>query len=187
MTNLKLHTLESAPEASRPILEQSLKSFGMIPNLHAVLAESPQTLQAYTQLHQLFTQTGFDASELTVVWQTINVENNCHYCVPAHSAIAAQMKVDKSIVDAIRMGEPLSDEKLQVLREATLALVRNRGHLSDQELERFYQAGYGNKHLLDIILAIAQKTISNYANHLADTPLDDVFKPFAESPGGTSS
>jgi len=113
-----------------------------------------------------------------VVWQTINVENECHYCVPAHTAIAHQMKVDPTIVEAIRNGEPLNDEKLQVLRETTLALLRNRGRLSEAEKEKFFSAGYGPKQLLEIILGIAQKTISNYANHLAETPLDEAFKPF---------
>ncbi|MDO6749348.1 carboxymuconolactone decarboxylase family protein, partial [Gilvimarinus sp. 1_MG-2023] len=92
-----LHTLESAPAESKPLLEKSLRAFGSIPGLHAVMAESPETLEAYQQLHQLFTQTSFDAEELTVVWQTINVEHQCHYCVPAHTAIANMMKVDPEL------------------------------------------------------------------------------------------
>jgi alkylhydroperoxidase family enzyme len=176
-----LHTLETAPAPARPLLENSLKAFGMIPNLHAVMAESPQLLEAYQRLHELFTQTSFNAEELTVVWMTINVEHECHYCVPAHTGIAHAMKVDPRLVEALRSGEPLPDEKLQVLHETTLAMVRNRGNLTEDELQRFEAAGYGPRQLLEIILGIAQKVMSNYTNHLANTPVDEPFKPFVWS------
>ncbi len=174
-----LHTLDTAPEASRPLLEKSLKAFGRIPGLHAVMAESPQLLEAYQKLSELFTRTSFNAEEITVVWMAINVENECHYCVPAHTAIAHAMKVDPALVEALRNGEPLADEKLQVLRDTTVALVRNRGHLSEDEMARFEQAGYGPRQLLEIILGIAHKTMSNYTNHLANTPVDEVVKKYA--------
>ena len=89
MNSLKIHSIESAPQESKTSLEQSVKAFGMLPNLHGVLAESPATLEAYKTLHGLFsTKTSFNKEELTVVWQTINVEHECHYCVPAHTGIA---------------------------------------------------------------------------------------------------
>ena len=74
----------------------------MLPGLHGVLASSPQTLEAYKNLHNLFSNTSFDADELTVVWQTINVEHECHYCVPAHTGIAHMMKVNPEITEALR-------------------------------------------------------------------------------------
>ena len=175
---LPLFTPENAPENSKPLLQNSIKNFGMVPNLHAVLAASPPVLEAYQQLHQLFQQTSFNAEELTVVWQTINVEHECHYCVPAHSAIANMMNVDVKITDALRNRQALDDEKLQALHLTTLALVRNRGRLSKQDKNDFFQAGYQEKHLLEIILGISQKVLSNYTNHLAQTPIDEPFKSF---------
>lgn len=173
-----LYNLESAPTESQPLLENSVKNFGMIPNLHAVLAASPPTLEAYQVLHQLFQKSSFDAEELTVVWQTINVEHECHYCVPAHTGIANMMKVDTAITDALRTRSALPDEKLQVLHLTTLALVRNRGHISEQEQAEFFAVGYERHHLLEIILGISQKVISNYVNHLAETPVDKPFQKF---------
>jgi hypothetical protein len=67
MTSLTIHTIESAPEQSQPAIKNSLTAFGMLPNLHAVLASSPETLKAYQTLLELFTQTSFNAEELTVV------------------------------------------------------------------------------------------------------------------------
>jgi alkylhydroperoxidase family enzyme len=176
--NYELYDLKTAPQDSKPLLEQSLKEFGMIPNLHAVLAESPPALEAYQVLHGLFQQTSFDAEELTVVWQTINVEHECHYCVPAHTGIAHMMKVDPAIPDALRNRTELPDNKLQVLHLTTLALVRNRGRISEQEKAEFFAAGYEPRHLIEIILGLSQKVISNYVNHLADTPVDKPFRTF---------
>lgn len=181
MSTLKIHSIENAPEASKPLLEGSLKSFGMVPGLHGALAGSPETLEAYQTLHRLFTNTSFNEEELTVVWQTINVEHGCHYCVPAHTGIAHMMKVDAAITEALRNGSPLSNEKLQVLHDTVLSMVRNRGRVADTELERFYSVGYGEQQVLEIILGLAQKTISNYTNHIASTPVDEPFQKFAWS------
>ncbi|WP_426359816.1 carboxymuconolactone decarboxylase family protein [Pseudocolwellia sp. HL-MZ19] len=179
MTTLTIHTIESAPEGSKPLLEGSVKAFGMLPNLHGVLAGSPQILEAYQKLHQLFTESSFDAEELTVVWQAINVEHGCHYCVPAHTAIAHSMNVDPAITEALRNQAAMPTAKLQALLDMTLIIVRNRGHVSQEELDAFYAAGYAEQQVLDIILALSQKIISNYTNHIGNTPVDAPFETFA--------
>ncbi|GER58887.1 hypothetical protein ULMA_09950 [Patiriisocius marinus] len=179
MTTLKVHTIESAPEGSKALLEQSLKSNGMIPGLHGVLAGAPGILEAYQNIHKLFTDTSFDKDELTVVWQTINVEHECHYCVPAHTAIAHMMKVDESITEALRNETPLENPKLEALRTMTLTIVRNRGNVNQEELNAFYEAGYGEQQILEIILGLSQKIISNYTNHIANTAVDAPFQKFS--------
>lgn len=179
MSTFKIHTIETAPEGSKARLEASKKANGMIANLHGTLAESPQIYEAYQTLHKLFNQSSFNAEELTVVWQTINVEHECTYCVPAHTAIANIMKVDPALTEALRNGTKMTSEKLQVLHETTLEIVRERGHLSEEQKEKFFAAGYGNRELLDIVLGLSQKVISNYTNHLAKTPVDKPFEKFA--------
>jgi len=179
------HDLDTAPEASKPLLEQSQKAFGRLPGLHKVLAESPQAYEGYQVLHKLFTETDFDAEELTVVWQAINVENECHYCVPAHTGIAKMMKVSDEISDALRNETALPTPKLEALRTFTVQMFRQRGNVSDDQMNAFFDAGYGHRAVLDVILGMAQKTISNYVNHVAQTPVDDVFKPLAWERGDT--
>ena len=179
MTTLKIHDIKTAPEGSKALLENSQKAYGMIPGLHGVLAASPELLKAYQELHQLFTETSFNNDELTVVWQTINVEHGCHYCVPAHTGIAKMMKVDDAIIDALRNQTPLADAKLEALRTLTLSITRNRGNVSQADLEAFYAAGYGEQQVLEIILGLSQKVISNYTNHIANTPVDEAFQKFA--------
>ncbi|MEI6893963.1 MAG: carboxymuconolactone decarboxylase family protein [Colwellia sp.] len=179
MTAFTLHTLESAPEKSKAILEQSVKTNGMLPNLHAVMAEAPGLLEGYQALHKLFMASSFDAEELTVVWQSINVEHNCGYCVPAHTAIAHSMKVDATLTDALRNQQAMPTEKLQMLRDTTLSMVRNRGIISAEAVTAFFAVGYGQRQLLEIILGISQKVMSNYTNHVASTPLDKPFQDFS--------
>ncbi len=181
MTTLKIHNIESAPERSKTFLEKSLKTNGIIPGLHGVLAGAPEVLEAYQTLHKLFTQTSFDKEELTVVWQTINVEHECQYCVPAHTGIANMMKVDASITEALRNRTDLPTEKLQVLHDFTLKVVRNRGQVTQEDLNTFYGAGYEERQVLEIILGLSQKVISNYTNHIANTPVDAPFQKFAWS------
>ncbi|MFA3789920.1 carboxymuconolactone decarboxylase family protein [Aliiglaciecola sp. SL4] len=181
MTTLTIHTIESAPTDSKPLLENSVKGFGMLPNLHGVLASSPQTLEAYQRLHQLFMDTSFNADELTVVWQAINVEHGCGYCVPAHTFIANSMGVTAELTEALRNQEAMPNSKLQTLFDTTITIVRNRGIVSQADLDKFYAAGYGEQQVLEIILALSQKVISNYTNHIASTPVDQPFEKFAWS------
>ncbi len=181
MSTLKIHTLDSAPEASKPFLEKSIKENGMLPNLHAVLAEAPGILEAYQVLHKLFANSSFNAEELTVVWQTINVEHECTYCVPAHTGIAHMMKVNPALTDALRNREAMPTEELQALHDTTLAIVRKRGNISEEEVNAFYAAGYRQRQLLEIILGLSQKVISNYTNHIAQTPVDAPFEKFTWS------
>ena len=126
-----------------------------------------------------FVNSSFNEEELTVVWQTINVEHECHYCVPAHTGIAVMMKVDNDITEALRNRTPLANPKLESLRDMTLVIVRNRGQVSQEQLQGFYAAGYGEQQVLEIILGLSQKVISNYTNHIANTPVDAPFQKFA--------
>ena len=93
--------------------------------------------------------------------------------------IADMMKVDPAINKALREGSALPNEKLQVLHDTTLLILRNRGHLSEEELSRFFDAGYEQKHIMAILLGLAQKVISNYTNHIAKTPVDALFASYA--------
>lgn len=179
MSTFELHDQNTAPEASKPLLENSQKAFGMVPGLHAVMAESPGLLEGYQVLHNLFLNSSFTAEEQTVVWQSINVEHNCHYCVPAHTGIAKAMKVSDEISNALRDETPLPTPKLEALRDFTLAMVRQRGELQTSQIEDFYAAGFSQQNVLEVILALSQKVMSNYTNHVAQTPIDAAFKSFA--------
>ncbi|HBU54064.1 carboxymuconolactone decarboxylase family protein [Sulfitobacter pontiacus] len=182
MTDFTLHDENTAPEGSKELLAKSKAAYGMIPGLHAVMAEAPGLLEAYQQVHELFVNSSFDKDELTVVWQTINVENACHYCVPAHTGIAKSMGVDDAITNALRDKTALPNARLESLRDFTLALVRERGNLDDATVQTFLDAGFTKRNILEVILGYSQKIMSNYTNHIADTPVDKPFQKFAWVP-----
>lgn len=179
MTDFPLHDETTAPEASKELLARSKKQNGMIPALHATMAEAPGLLEGYQLVHQLFLDSSFDKDELTVVWQSVNVEHSCHYCVPAHTGIAKAMKVDDEITDALRDGTPLPSERLEALRTFTLAMVRERGDVNDDAVQAFLDAGFTKRQVLEVVLGVSQKVMSNYTNRLAQTPVDAPFKKFA--------
>ena len=178
MIEFQLHDENTAPEASKALLIQSRKNNGMLPGLHAVMAEAPGLLEAYNFTHKQFMNSSFDKDELTVVWQTINVEHACHYCVPAHTGIAKMMKVDDAITDALRNETALPNARLEALRDFTLSVVRDRGDVDESAVQAFLDAGFTQRQILEVVLGVAQKVMSNYTNHLARTPVDAAFKPF---------
>lgn len=179
MSTFTIHTVDTAPAASKPLLEHSKRSYGMIPNLHAVMAESPEHLDAYKKLHDLFEHTSLGAAERNVVWLAINVEHGCHYCVPAHTWIAKAQGLDDATIAALREARPLPDARLETLRQFTLKLVRQRGNVSPADVQAFLTAGFTQRNVLDIVLGLAQKVMSNYVNHLASTPVDAPFAAHA--------
>ncbi|WP_270731082.1 carboxymuconolactone decarboxylase family protein [Shimia sp. Alg240-R146] len=179
MADFTIHTIETSPEAGKPLLETSLKNNGRIPGLHGTMADAPPLLAAYNFAHQQFLATSLTDEEKTVVWQAVNVEQNCHYCVPAHTGIAKMMKVDDAITEALRNETPLPTAKLEALRDFTLLVVRNRGFVDDADTQAFLDAGFEPRNILEVILGVSQKVMSNYTNHFAQTPVDKVFQKFA--------
>ena len=182
MTTFTIHTTETAPEASRPFLENAQRKFGMVPNLIGLFAESPVAVETYQTLAGLFTKTSFTPTERNIVWLATSYDNECHYCMAAHTAIAKGEKVSDDIIDALRAGTPLEDPRLETLRTFTASVVVNRGRVSDDQVEAFLGAGFTKENILEVLVGVVHKTLSNYANHIAETPVDAPFQKFAWTP-----
>jgi len=186
MTEFTVHDIDSAPERSRPLLEDSQAGFGMIPNLHGVLAESPQALEAYKTLTRLFLESDLSTTEKHVVWLTVNVANRCGYCVPAHTALAKNDGVDDDVIQALRNGRSLDDARLDALRRFALSVLDNQGHVDSASLRDFYSAGFEKRHVLDVVLGVTHKILSNWTNHITETPVDRAFESFNWQPASAA-
>jgi uncharacterized peroxidase-related enzyme len=175
--SLPAKTLEDAHPKAKTVLEQTQAKMGMIPNMYGTMANSPAMLQTYVHGYSLFREnSGFTSAEQELVFLTISRENECHYCMAAHSFVADNISmVPLEVTEAIRNDEPITDSKLSALRAFTQAMVISRGRPSEGDVDEFTHAGYSENHILDIILAISVKTISNYSNHVFDTPVDAAF------------
>lgn len=173
----QIHTIETAPEKSKAILEGEKSKLGFIPNLYAVMSESPELLNTYLSISDALGQTTLSATELQIVLITASYVNNCDYCVAAHSVISSMQNVPKEIVESVRQNKPIADEKLEALRKFAYAVVEKRGFVPEEETQNFLSAGYTKQNILEVILGVSLKTISNYTNHIAETPLDEAFTP----------
>ena len=173
----RVYDKASAPEESRAVMEQAEQALGMIPNVLGVLAESPFALSSYMTMTGLLEKSGFSPQEQQLAIVAISAENGCRYCVAAHSGMAKQMGAPDEAIEALRAGKPIPDAKLEALRTFAEQLREKRGWVSDDEIQAFIDAGYKKQHVLDLIGIVALKTITNYTNHIADTPLDEAFAP----------
>jgi uncharacterized peroxidase-related enzyme len=182
MTTLKIHDETTAPEAARTALAGVRKAYGLLPNVLGALAENPVVLDAYLALGTAASKAGFTPLEAQVAQITVSVENECHFCVAAHSAVAKGQKLDDSVIAAVRARRPIADPKLEALRDFTRKVVVNRGFVSDADVASFKAAGWTDSAILGVILITAMKSITNYVNHIAETPLNPEFAAFAWSP-----
>jgi len=183
MNIFDVHTTETAPAPAAKMLGEIEKAYGFIPNLYGIFAESPAMLRAYMSLGKIFDESSFSATERQLIILAASRLNECTYCIAAHTIVAGMQRVPTDVVDAIREDRPISDSRLQALRTFTTAVVEKRGWVSEKDVSTFVAAGYSKAQILEVILGVSFKTLSNYTNHMADTPLDEAFEAGAWSPG----
>ena len=175
MADFPLHSRATAPSASKPFIEQAQATAGYVPALVGQMAESPQLLEGYFALSAIFAKSTFTAAEQQLVLLAVSVEHDSHYCTPAHAHRARAAALPEADIRSIRDRRPLPDPRLEALRSFAVRMVRERGFLSDAEIAAFIAAGFTRAQALDVVLAVGLKTLSNYVNHLAETPLDPPF------------
>jgi len=173
-------TTDTAPGEAGQLLAQAEANLGFVPNMYGYMANHPGILSGYMQAYEQFRSNGgFTPSEQEVIFLSISSVNGCSYCMAAHSMLADKKSgVPADVLEALRAGKALPDRKLDTLARFTRSMVENRGAPSPEEVRAFLDAGYTEAQVLGIILAISAKTYSNYVNHLAATPVDDVFASY---------
>ncbi len=177
--NLRPLDETNAPGEARDALAQARRKYGFVPNMLGNMAHSPALLKAYMAVSSLFDETSLTAAERQVVLLAASAQNECGYCVAAHTAIAVMQKVPADAVEAIRQRRAIAEPKLEALRRFVEETVETRGWPSEVARRRFFEAGYSDAQALEVLLGIGMKTLSNYTNHLAETPLDAQFLPAA--------
>jgi len=181
---LQPRTTETAEADASERLAAAQKETGMVPNMYAMLANSPGLFSTYLDGYQRFrTGSGFSPAEQEAVFLAISRFNECHYCMAVHSFVADNMsKTPIEVTDAIRDDLPIEDERIGAIVAMTRALLDTRGHPAESDVAAFRRAGFTDEQVLELLLAIAVKTISNWANHLFETPVDDIFAGRTWSP-----
>jgi AhpD family alkylhydroperoxidase len=187
MSQFPIHTIDTAPESSRPQLLALRQAVGMIPNLAAGMAESPALLATFLAARDLYQKGTFTGAEIQALSIVAAVENDCGWCVAFHSLMAHKEGVADDTLAALRDGRSPSDARLGALADFARAMVRRRGAVTTVELDRFLAAGYTKAAALEVVLGMAFSLMANYAGHLVDPPLDAPFEPFAWRRSATQS
>jgi alkylhydroperoxidase family enzyme len=175
----KQYTADNAPSESTKMLLNIKSKFGFIPNQDSILAVAPNIYKAYNDCFDQFlgkSTLGLVAGQVVIM--VVSYYNNSPYCMAAHSWGMAMTGIDQDIIDSLRNGSPIKDSKLEELRLFTLSLMVGKGNISETQIQKFLESGYTNQNIIEIIGGIATKTISNYTNILAKTPLDDIMTKY---------
>ena len=179
MTNFSVHTIASAPERSKPALQQLQSAFGMIPNIAGTMATSPVLINSLVGLFGNVHGGSFTEAQVQTVLLTDAVTNACTWAVAFHTALALKEGLDPADVEAIREGRLPKDGKLAALSALARTMIERRGRLGDADVDRFIAAGFGKDHALEVIAIVAASTITNYTGSVTKTPLEPMFQPHA--------
>ncbi|KCZ93893.1 carboxymuconolactone decarboxylase family protein [Hyphomonas johnsonii] len=175
MTGFKIETLATAPAGSRDILDAIDAGLGFVPNVYGVFARAPNALSALAAINAGFDASSFTPGEREIIALTTSVYNQCPYCVAGHSTFALAHGVDPETVEAVRAGGLSKDTRLQVIGQLTLSILEKKGALGPSEIRSFLNAGFQPVHILELLVGIAGKTMTNFASKIARIPLDDAF------------
>jgi uncharacterized peroxidase-related enzyme len=175
--SLSPQDLDSSSAAAREVLGEAKAALGFVPNMYKGMANAPGLLKTYLDGYARFRgDSGFTPEEQELVFLATSRYNGCGYCMSAHSMLAEKKSnMRPEVLSALRDGQPIPDDKLAELERFTTIMVDTRGRPGSADVERFLGAGYTEEQVLQVVLAIAVKTLSNYSNHLTHPEVDDVF------------
>lgn len=183
MSRLPLRTIEDAPAEAKERLAAAEKSNGFIPNLLRVLANAPVALETYQTVSGINGRASLSLQEREVVQITAGATHGCGFCVAGHSSIATKKAgLDADTIAALRARRQLADPGLDAVARFTKAVIATRGAVADSELAAFKGAGHSDQQALEVVLGVSLATLCNFANNLAQTPLNDQLAQFAWTP-----
>jgi len=178
------HTLDSAPPASRRMMQATVDQFGYLPDGVGLFAESPQMFEGFLKANALFEATTLDPVAREVLVMTVATRNGCHICVAMHTARLVALGASGGLIQALREQRPLDDPRLDAVRIFTLEVIDRAGDVGEKALQAFLEQGYTHRNALEVVLGIGTYTISTLANRLTDAPLDEPLAAYAWSRHG---
>jgi AhpD family alkylhydroperoxidase len=178
MVNYPVQTIESAPEGSKPALEQLEQAFGFVPNLVGAISNSPVLINSLVGLFQKVHGGSFTEAEVQALLLTNAVTNSCAWAVALHTALALKEGLDPADVQAIRERRLPANKRYAALSRLARTLIEQRGHLSNEELTAFIEAGFEPALALEVVAAVAASTITNYAGSITNPPLEAALQEY---------
>jgi len=179
MLNYQIHTIETAPEKSKPLLQLFIHAVGFVPNLAGAVANSPVLASSLLGLFQNVHGGSFTEAEVQVLLLTNAVTNSSSWPVAFHTTLGLKQGLDPADVQAIREGKLPKQKRYAALSALAKKLIESRGQLNEDDVAAFLQAGFEREQLLEVIAVVAASTITNYAAKITNPPLEPLIKEHA--------
>ncbi|TKC81747.1 carboxymuconolactone decarboxylase family protein [Trinickia terrae] len=178
MSAFPVYTIESAPERSKPVLDELQRAFGIIPNIAGAIAGSPVLINGFIAVFKGVHSGSFSEAQIQTLLLTNAVTNACTWAVAFHTFLALKEGLEHGDVEAIRNGGLPRERKHAALSQLARTLIARRGHLADADVDAFLAAGFSREQVLEVIAVVAASTITNYAGSVAKPPLEDAFQAY---------
>ena len=170
MATFNVPTREQVSANNQGIFDNLQKGLGFVPNLYATFALSDTALGNYLTLQNA--KTSLRAKEREVVNLVVSQVNECAYCLAAHTALGKMNGFTDAQILEIRSGSASFDAKLNALAELVQNTTINRGRPSAVLVDNFFAAGWTQENLIDVIVNIGDKIVSNYLHGITQIPVD---------------
>jgi uncharacterized peroxidase-related enzyme len=178
MSRLTVPTLQTAPEASRPALEGLKKALGTVPNLFAVIGNSPAALNGYLGFTGALDKGSLTGREIELINLHVSELNGCAYCVAAHGALSKRFELSQQDIDRARLGLGATDRENAILALAR-RITRTGGAQAGTELELARKAGVNDAQLVEVAAHVASKLFTNAVGVISQVAIDMPAQPNA--------
>lgn len=182
MSIFEVQTIDQAPEGSRAPLRKLQQTFGMVPNVAGVIANSPVLANIFVPMFEGVHGGTFTETEIQTLLLTNAVTNSCAWAVAFHTHLALQAGLDPADVQAIRERRAPREPRCATLSAYARSLIETRGHLSDDAVAALLSAGFKAEQALEALAVSAASTITNYTLNIAEPPLEPMFQAHAWRP-----
>ena len=179
MLTYQIHSIETAPDKSKPLLELFTHAVGFVPNLAGAIANSPVLANSLLGLFQNVHGGSFTEAEVQVLLLTNAVTNSSSWPVAFHTALGLKQGIDPADIQAIRERQLPKQKRYAALSGLAKKLIEKRGQLTDDDRTAFLEAGFEEEHLLEVVAVIAASTITNYAGKITNPPLEALLQEHA--------
>ena len=170
MTAFTVPTRDTVSAGNQGLFDALKGQLGFVPNLYATLAHSNNALGTYLALQSA--KSSLNAKAREVVNLVVSQVNDCVYCLAAHTALGKMNGFSDEQILEIRAGSLASDAKLDALARLTRSIAVNRGQADEALVDAFFAAGWTKENLVDVIVTIGDKMITNYLHAVTKVPVD---------------
>lgn len=171
MARLPIIDPQTAAGPAKDLLSGVQRKLGFVPNLMKTLAVSPATLGAYLGFGEHLSKGILSPKLREQIAVTVAYSNSCQYCLSAHTAIGGMLGLTPEQLEAAYTAES-NDPQIEAALQFAQLLVSKQGHVSDDELAKVREAGYGDAEIAEIVGHVALNVFTNYFNSVAQTDVD---------------